>query len=303
MLILLCCCQVSWKADGTRYMMLIDGKDEHYFIDRDNCVYKISGLSFLHRKEKRPIEDTVIDGEMVIDTVNGKKMPRFLIYDIVRYEGQEVGKCNFSLRLTCIEKELVGARNTFITQGVIDKTKEPFSIRKKEFWDVSEAIKLLSDEFKAQLAHEPDGLIFQPSRDPYKAGREDSVLKWKPAEMNSVDFKLKIVKESGLGMLPRTVGQLWVGGLDRPFSEMKVKGEVKNMNNKIIECKFENNQWVFMRERTDKSFPNGYKTAMGVCQSINEPVTTEYLLDFITHYRWRESDNELMPPPHKMRKT
>ena len=67
--------------------MLIDGKDEHYFIDRDNCVYKISGLSFLHRKEKRPIEDTVIDGEMVIDTVNGENVPRFLIYDIVRYEG------------------------------------------------------------------------------------------------------------------------------------------------------------------------------------------------------------------------
>ena len=163
-------------------MMLIDGEDEHYFIDRDNCVYKISGLSFLHREVKRPIKDTAIDGEMMIDTVNGKKMPRFLIYDIVRYEGQEVGKCNFSLRLTCIDKELVGARNTFITQGLIDKTREPFSIRKKEFWDVSEAIKLLSDEFKAQLAHEPDGLIFQPSRDPCKAGREDSVLKWKPAE-------------------------------------------------------------------------------------------------------------------------
>ena len=286
-------------------MMLIDGKDEHYFIDRDNCVYKISGLTFLHRKEKRPIEDTVIDGEMVIDTVDGKKMPRFLIYDIIRYEGQEVGKCNFSLRLTCIEKELVGARNTFITEGVIDKTKEPFSIRKKQFWDVSEAalVKLLGDEFKAQLAHEPDGLIFQPSRDPYKAGREDSVLKWKPANMNSVDFKLKIVKESGLGMLPRTVGQLYVGGMDRPFSEMKVKGEVKNMNNKIIECKFENNQWVFMRERTDKSFPNGYNTAIGVCNSIKEPVTTEILLNTIQHYRWQESDLDLMPPPHKMRRT
>ena len=58
-----------------------------------------------------------------------------------------------------------------------------------------------------------------------------------------------------------------------------------------------------MRERTDKSFPNGYKTAMGVCQSINEPVTTEILLNFINHDRWRESDLDLMPPPHKMRKT
>ena len=284
-------------------MMLIDGKDETYFIDRDNCVYKISGLTFLNRKDKHEhLTDTLVDGEMVIDTVNGNKVPRFLIYDIIRYKGNEVGKCAFGTRLTCIEKEIVGARNTYITQGLIDKNKEPFSIRKKEFWDVSEAYKLMSDEFKNQLAHEPDGLIFQPSRDPYKAGRDDSVLKWKPAEMNSVDFKLKIVKESGLGMLPRTVGQLYVGGLDRPFAEMKVKGEVKNLNNKIIECKWENNQWVFMRERTDKSFPNGYNTAVGVIQSIREPVTNEILLSFIDLHRWRESDLDLMPPPPKARR-
>lgn len=290
--------KVSWKADGTRYMMLIDGEDEVYFADRDNCVYKVTGLSFLHRKEKRPIKDTVLDGEMVIDVVNEQKYPRFLIYDIIRYEGAEVGKCDFGTRLTCIEKEIVGARNTYITQGVIDKTKEPFSIRKKEFWDVSEAGKLMGHEFQSKLAHEPDGLIFQPGRDPYKAGRDDTVLKWKPASMNSVDFKLKVVKESGLGMLPRTVGKLFVGGLDAPFSEMKVKG-LKEYDGKIIECKWANNQWVFMRERTDKSFPNGYKTAQGVINSIREPVTEEMLLSFIEHNRWRKGDSDFMPPPAK----
>lgn len=290
--------KVSWKADGTRYMMLIDGEDEVYFADRDNCVYKVTGLSFLHRKEKRPIKDTVLDGEMVIDVVNEQKYPRFLIYDIIRYEGAEVGKCDFGTRLTCIEKEIVGARNTYITQGVIDKTKEPFSIRKKEFWDVSEAGKIMGQEFQSKLAHEPDGLIFQPGRDPYKAGRDDTVLKWKPASMNSVDFKLKVVKESGLGMLPRTVGKLFVGGLDAPFSEMKVKG-LKEYDGKIIECKWANNQWVFMRERTDKSFPNGYKTAQGVINSIREPVTEEMLLSFIEHNRWRKGDSDFMPPPAK----
>ena len=53
----------------------------------------------------------------------------------------------------------------------------------------------------------------------------------------------------------------------------------------------------------DKSFPNGYNTAVGVCQSIKEPVTTEILLNTIDNYRWRESDLDLMPPPHKMRRT
>ena len=31
--------------------MLINGKDEIYFADRDNCIYKVDGLTFLHRKD------------------------------------------------------------------------------------------------------------------------------------------------------------------------------------------------------------------------------------------------------------
>lgn len=39
--------------------------------------------------------------------------------------------------------------------------------------------------------------------------------------------------------------------------------ELKVYDNKIIECNFANNSWVFMRQRVDKSFPNSYDTAMG----------------------------------------
>lgn len=296
--------KVSWKADGTRYMMLIDGKDEIYFADRDNCLYQVKGLTFLHRKDKaKHLSDTLVDGEMVMDTVNGQRFPRFLVYDIIRFEGCEVGNADFGTRLLCIDKEIVGARNTYIQQGLIDKTKEPFSVRKKEFWDVSEAYKLMSDKFKQGLAHEPDGLIFQPSRDPYLPGRDDKVLKWKPLSMNSVDFRLKIVKESGPGILPKTIGQLYVGGLEVPLAHMKVNKELKELNNKIVECKLENNQWIFMRERTDKSFPNSYDTAKGVLTSIQDPVTEELLYDFIEKHRWRRNDLEIMPPPNKMPRT
>lgn len=44
---------------------------------------------------------------------------------------------------------------------------------------------------------------------------------------------------------------------------IQVTKELKQYDNKIIECKFENNSWVFMRQRIDKSFPNAYSTAMG----------------------------------------
>jgi len=302
---------VSWKADGTRYMMLVDGENEVYFLDRDNCVFQVTGLTFLHRKNQhRHIQDTVLDGEMVIDTVNGEKFPRFLIYDIIRYEGNEVGKCDFRRRLECIDREIVGARNKYIMEGVINKTREPFSIRKKDFWDVADAYKLLRPEFTSKLAHEPDGLILQPAgkEQAYKGGRDDQILKWKPASMNSVDFRLQIVREEGLGLLPKTVGHLFVGqskdyDARTPFSQIKVNKELKELNGKIIECKWENDQWVFMRERTDKSFPNGFNTAMGVIESIRNPVTEQYLLEMIDRSRWRKPQEDFhqgsMGPPPK----
>ncbi|GLG96084.1 Probable tyrosine-protein phosphatase F54C8.4 [Gryllus bimaculatus] len=193
--------KVSWKADGTRYMMLISKENEVFFIDRDNCVFQVSGLTFPHRKNpSRHLRDTLLDGEMVIDKVDGKDIPRYLAYDIIRFEGQDVGSQTFDpIRLTCIDKEIVQPRRMAMGEGRINRTMEPFSIRLKQFWDVTQAGSLLSEKFAKSLSHEPDGLIFQPAKDPYSAGQCKEVLKWKPSSLNSVDFKLKIVTEVGEG--------------------------------------------------------------------------------------------------------
>uniref|UniRef100_A0A8C2DQK1 RNA guanylyltransferase and 5'-phosphatase n=1 Tax=Cyprinus carpio TaxID=7962 RepID=A0A8C2DQK1_CYPCA len=55
--------KVSWKADGTRYMMLIDAKDEVHMIDRDNSVFHIANLEFPFRKDLRThLSNTLLDG-------------------------------------------------------------------------------------------------------------------------------------------------------------------------------------------------------------------------------------------------
>lgn len=64
-------------------------------------------------------------------------------------------------------------------------------------------------------------------------------------------------------MLTEKVGWLYVGQHEQPFASIKYNKYLKELDGKIIECKFENQSWSFMRERTDKSFPNSYNTAMG----------------------------------------
>jgi len=54
---------VSWKADGIRYLMLIEGPDRVYFIDRDNCVFRARDISFPCRKNLYDhLRDTLVDG-------------------------------------------------------------------------------------------------------------------------------------------------------------------------------------------------------------------------------------------------
>lgn len=176
-------------------------------------------------------------------------------------------------------------RNEAIGKGLINKQSEPFSVRQKAFWDVSQAIKLLQPKFTKNLGHELDGLVFQPASGPYMPGACPMVLKWKPASVNSVDFRLKIVLVGGVGLLPTKVGSLYVGGMDAPFGQVKMNRSIKELDGKIIECKLENNEWVFMRERTDKSFPNSFSTANGkhlaLVNLISKQINNKIILTFI----------------------
>ena len=67
-------------------------------------------------------------------------------------------------------------------------------------------------------------------------------------------------------MLAKEIGLLYVSGLNSPFGDIKVTKTLRQLDKKIIECSwdYQKHQWSFMRERTDKSFPNAYATAEGL---------------------------------------
>ena len=59
------------------------------------------------------------------------------------FQGQPVGQCDFNIRLLCIEKEIISPRMEKMKTGQIDKTKEPFRVRNKPFFDIHAARKVI----------------------------------------------------------------------------------------------------------------------------------------------------------------
>jgi mRNA-capping enzyme len=59
-----------------------------------------------------------------------------------------------------------------------------------------------------------------------------------------------------MGQLSQRRAFLYVNGMQNYFTEMRYTQELRQYDNKIIECSYRDNQWHFHRHRTDKSFPN-----------------------------------------------
>ncbi|CDW52995.1 mRNA cap C and mRNA cap enzyme domain containing protein [Trichuris trichiura] len=268
---------VSWKADGTRYLMFIDGKSRSFLVDRDNNVFVAPTLTFLKRDGCTPLAKTLVDGELVFDIFAGKKVPRFLIYDVVAYCDDLVRERPFHDRHEIIRKCIIGPRMEALCTNRIVRDNEPFGIRQKPFFELSCIEKVLSMD----VSHGTDGVVLQRVDEPYMGGRCPTMLKWKPSNLNSVDFLLRIEKEDRPGFISQYVGNLMVLDSKIPFDKMPVTKDLMKYNNKIVECSVTDGRWTFIRERTDKSLPNSYETASGVRKSIRFPIAEDELVQFV----------------------
>eukprot|EP00898_Chlorokybus_atmophyticus_P003802 jgi/Chlat1/4422/Chrsp29S04391 len=280
----------TWKADGTRYMMLLQ-RDGVYLIDRSFNIRR-SQMRF-------PLKDapavpgqwpkvhhmTLLDGEMVIDTNPETKLKerRYLVYDLMMLNGRPVAELPFSERWKMIEKEAVGPRKLDMQRVKYDYQAEPFRVRRKDFYPLISTQKLLNKLIPG-LSHEADGLIFQAWEDPYVPRTCHALLKWKYAHMNSVDFQLEMGPDKSIKLLLMQRGRQ--GGLRQlPNAKLVFPGgeDASTYNGAIIECAWRptDQSWEYMRTRKDKNTPNAWSTYEKVVGSIKDNITEAELLGFI----------------------
>lgn len=271
----------TWKADGTRYMMLI-ATHGCYLIDRNFCFRRVQ----LHFPLKIPNEGsshnfTLIDGEMVIDKLSTKFERRYLAYDLMMLNGVSIVERPFSERWKLLEKEVFEPRNADRRKNSIYRyDMEPFRVRRKDFWLLSTVTKLLN-EFIEGLSHKADGLIFQGWDDPYVPRTHECLLKWKYPHMNSVDFLFEIGDgDCYLLFLFERGKKKLMDGSRVVFNE---SDDVSALAGKIIECSWdpEKKCWACMRLRPDKANPNELNTYKKVMRSIGDNITEGILLNEI----------------------
>lgn len=273
--------RVSWKADGCRYMMYIQDEENIFFLCRNLLLWRVYNLKFPKLDDLHGhLTDTLLDGELVTDIVEGRRTPRYLVYDVIALNGVIVGQQNFVKRLGKIQGVIMEARTRAKRAEILPREGEAFKVIGKDFWPLDQVKKTLA----LKVPHEKDGLIFQPVDDPYVGGTCPKILKWKPPELNSIDFRLVVREERQNGCLPETMAYLHVSNKPDPIEKFVLRGDLldyRKYHNKIVECVFENRRWKVIRERDDKVHPNSLETATAVYRSIRQPVTEKLLLDYI----------------------
>ncbi|XP_044461275.1 mRNA-capping enzyme isoform X2 [Mangifera indica] len=281
----------TWKADGTRYMMLIT-MDGCYLVDRSFNFRRVQMRFPLKLPNGAGVSErthhyTLLDGEMIIDKLpdSNKQERRYLIYDMMAINQVSVIERPFYERWRMLEKEIIEPRNTERHSIYSSKNPyyrydlEPFRVRRKDFWLLSTVTKLLT-EFIPRLSHDADGLIFQGWDDPYVPRTHEGLLKWKYAILNSVDFLFEVTDDRQLLFLNERGKKKLMEGNSVKFKD---GSDPSLYSGKIIECGWSSEEqvWVYMRIRTDKSTPNEFNTFRKVMRSITDNITEDILLNEI----------------------
>ena len=329
---------VTDKADGERAFMVIDKDGSVYFMDNNlNRVFKtdlvsckseessqedtsstLSTLSSCNENSKKLYYSTVIDGELV---KHDNKI-HFLAFDILAYNNRDLrGKPEYNLR-----KRL--DRLTHISKTLSNSKYYVVSVKHYYFGNVFSGSKKILDSVDEKF-YENDGLIFTPINEPYPVVKKwQNLLKWKPAELNTIDFYAKKVNgESSSGI---SVWQLYVQGEIPQEVKHKTQTVLFDVNalcgndnqskavtyettfaddlidsttgelyktNTVIEFRwdFSLHKFIPLRTRWDKTVNpkkhgNFSKVACDIWNNINNPIEKEYLLKFYSNVKSGNED-------------
>lgn len=308
---------VCEKTDGIRCLMYFARGDPdsgmpeiHYLIDRKNDYRFVPGLHFPMPDDDTFQSfhvDTLVDGELVKDTYeDGTHQLKYLVFDCLVLDGTSLMHRTLDKRLAYFKEKVLKPYNYMYEKFPSEKEHRAFAVEDKST-QFSYGIEMMFREIipKVKKIHGNDGLIFTCRSTPYKMGTDDHILKWKPPQENSIDFRLRLdfpilepdSEDEADGVVEpypdydaMPIFHLFVGqnrGEYNYFGTMyleeseweDLKALQQPLDDAIVECfRDENGRWRFLRLRDDKADANHISTVEKVLESIEDRVDEDDLI-------------------------
>ncbi|SNX87536.1 related to mRNA guanylyltransferase [Melanopsichium pennsylvanicum] len=322
---------VCEKSDGQRVLILIvipsfTGIQEVFLIDRKNDYYKVDGVIFPHHMPKDPEvarnhgmrNHTLMDGELVIDTdASGKQKLVLLLFDLIVLDRELLAHRPLSKRYGRLKSFVYPPYVEYLKRNPAAAARRPFDVQVKRM-DLAYGIEMVLYETVPNLLHGNDGLIFTCLDSGYVMGTDPKILKWKPPNENTIDFKLILrfppdLERDPRGNLPNLCvmpffelhqflgasasedyeffDELWVE--PEEWRQMVESGE--QFDDRIVECVWSVDtspatepyisqgltlppRWRMMRIRDDKHHGNHVSIVEKILKSIRDGVEADELV-------------------------
>ena len=231
---------VTVKADGERRLLYVDTDDKVYLLDSNQ---NITNLDFA----LKGWSGSLVECEYVED------IGTVLMYDMLFSKGRDIRRTHLKVPPSKRSKNNLGRLDNLEyfksdlkkmgNLGIkIDIKKYLFSTR-SDGCDIFEKAKELWCD-RENLLYHIDGLIFVPIKEhyPLQGKTWNSLFKWKPPELNTIDFLVKTVKDKN-GSDIRNPFLIEVKGVQGDFErtfqqyktlELYVGGNVKQNNGRSV---------------------------------------------------------------------
>ncbi|KAK2593172.1 Dcp1p-Dcp2p decapping enzyme complex alpha subunit [Conoideocrella luteorostrata] len=304
---------VCEKSDGIRYLLYStcdeENNEAHYLIDRKNDYWFIKNRS-LHFPLENNVQafhtETLVDGELVWDSLPEGKEPRFLVFDCLVMDGNKLMDRTLDKRLAYFKERLYHPYKKLLKEFPDESRFQPFFVEMKPF-QLAYGIEMMFKHVLPNLKHGNDGLIFTCRNTPYKHGTDPHILKWKPPEENTIDFRMKLIfplveadeweRQEGItepfidyDSVPKSELLIYKGdsGPDKyevfadlflTEDEWEILKELGDpLNDRIVECNQDDQgRWRLLRFRDDKNEANHKTTVVSVLESIRDRVSDKDL--------------------------
>ena len=186
-------------------------------LDHSESNMSDSQKAAVPQEGKHKLQDHHLEANQ--DMTNQSRAIKFVIFDAMLINGKNI--CNESLleRLNHVQKEVINPYERIQQQQQqqhqLDKRRKVDHHANGQVYSLSTApshqhrialsikkmykpyaISELLDKVIPSQKHGNDGLIFTPVHLPYRLGTCRHMYKWKPAELNSVDFLVRVIQKN-----------------------------------------------------------------------------------------------------------